>query len=237
LGNFNNEPYGNFEMLSKDGDFLCYTTEKKMNWYLTRSLAKQLNDKKYQLNFITKGDGNNVRGEYYKIPLENKCVVCGSTDELTKHHVVPSQYRKKLPERFKSKSSFDVLCVCDTCHNKYEKHADDLKLQLLVDYGLLDYAKANQRAIRCHNVLKRHYAVVPEERLANMTEFLEDYLQDSIENIIAIERLDFISVTDKLMNGITDHEAFILMWREHFIEKTKPQHLHESWLEGMATIF
>ena len=103
-------------MFSIDDKFLAHVDTKRMNWYLDRNLAAMMNNKDFKLTFKSKGD--NTRGKYYMLELENNCVVCGLEENLTKHHVVPSQYRKFLPLKYKSKSSFDVLCLCADCHHK-----------------------------------------------------------------------------------------------------------------------
>ena len=145
---YNNNPYENCMMLSIDGDFLAYTDLKRMNWYMDRDLADRVDDKTYQLNFVTQGDGNENRADYYKVPLENKCVVCGTDEELTKHHVVPSQYRKHLPVEYKGRNSYDIVIMCDTHHNEYEREAEKLKDELLIKYGLENYKKKSQRVAR-----------------------------------------------------------------------------------------
>ncbi|KAK2946373.1 hypothetical protein BLNAU_18734 [Blattamonas nauphoetae] len=77
---------------------------------------------------------------------QDKCVVCGWEDPrdegentatghehpdgeegLTRHHVLPAVYIRWLPVSFKEHISHDLLLLCHTCHEKYEKIADKLK--------------------------------------------------------------------------------------------------------------
>jgi len=233
---FNNNPYGNFKMTSITGDFLAYTDEKRMFWYLDRNLANRLDNTTYQLNFETKG-GNGERSDFYKISLENKCVVCGTDKELTKHHVVPSQYRKHLPIEYKGRSSYDVVCICNECHNKYELEAENLNKVLLEKYGLVDYIKNSNYAKRCFNALKFHSHRMDEERINEMTNFLVSYFGVPLEETLALDNLEFMNISEKIMLHIDEIEEFIIMWRKHFLEHAKPEHITQEWVDGVEEVF
>lgn len=233
---FNNKPYENCKMLSVNGDFLAYTDLKRMNWYLDRDLAIKLGDKSFQLNFITQGDGNAERSDYYKVPLENKCVVCGTDEELTKHHVVPSQYRKHLPVEYKGRNSYDVVSICDTCHNNYEREAEKVNAMLLDKYGLTDYVRETIMLRRCFNILKYHGEFYDGGELAEMEVDLEMYYEKPIDEILAMNQLEFDNVSTILMSKIEDGEAFVIMWREHFLEVAKPQHIHQKWVDNIKNV-
>lgn len=223
-------------MLSKDGEFLAYTDSKRMNWYLERKLASKVDGNIYQLNFETK-NGNKNRGDFYKIALKNKCVVCGTNNELTKHHVVPSQYRKLLPEKYKSKSSFDVVSICHSCHRNYEYHAEDLNKALLVKYGLESNNKINSMILSRFSALKFFGDVMSKEKKLEYTIFLTETLGDTIENILKKESFDLLASSVKIMGYIDSVEEFIIMWREHFMEKAKPKHLYKEWIDNIKTQF
>lgn len=233
---YNNNPYGNFKMISIDGNFLAYTDLKRMNWYLDRDLADKVDDKIYQLNFVTQGGGNETRAEFYKIPLENKCVVCGTDEELTKHHVVPSQYRKLLPIEYKGRNSFDIVSICDTCHNTYEREAEKLKAELLEYYGLTNYIREIIRIKRVHNILKNHSENYPMNEVDNMRIEIILYMNLPIEDILSIDKLEFENESTKLMGMVEDIDGFVIMWREHFLEVAEPQHIHQKWVDNIKII-
>lgn len=230
------KPYGNHKMFSTENKFLAHVDTKRMNWYLDRDLAVMINDKDFKLTFISKGDKD--RGEYYKLELLNCCVVCGSNEELTKHHVVPYQYRKYFPDEYKSKSSFDVLCLCKTCHNEYELKADILKNWLLNKYGLESYTKDVQRVKRSIHALENYGEWIEPERKQRMVSQIEDFFDDSLDNILDNDETDFEfeSATSLLMKNINDIEGFIIMWRKHFVEHTNPTHLPEEWLDEIEIV-
>ena len=229
------KPYGNHKMFSIEDKFLAYVDTKRMNWYLDRDLAIMVNDKDFKLTFVSKGD--NDRGEYYKLELQNCCVVCGSEDNLTKHHVVPYQYRKYFPDEYKSKSSFDVLCLCKTCHNEYELEADKLKQQYFDAYGLGTYDRDVQRIKRSLHALDNYSEYIEGERRQRMISQIEEFFNDSFDNVLDSEdSFEFEPATSILIREIDDIEAFIINWRTHFVRHAKPKFLPQEWTDEMCKI-
>ena len=230
------KPYGNHRMLSIKGKFLAHVDTKRMNWYLDRDLAIMINNKDFQLTFVSKGDKD--RGEYYKLALINNCVICGVEDNLTKHHVVPHQYRKYMPIKYKSKASFDVLCLCLYCHHEYEIISDEFKNELLVKYDIVDNTKDIQKVHKYHKTLNsEHASQIPMEKKVKMVEHLEEFFNASIEEILEVDGYEFESTTELLMKEIDDIEEFVIMWRKHFIEYAKPEYLPQEWYDEMHTVF
>lgn len=224
-------------MYSIQEDFLAHVDTKRMNWYLDRDLAIMLNEKDFRLTFKSKGDRRDAETAYYKLELENKCVVCGKEEELTKHHVVPTQYRKYLPMNYKSKSSFDVLVICSDCHHEYEAIADVLKLDLLIKYGLENHSKDMIKIKSFHNTLNNHSEYLTDDRRSEMVEYLETYFESTIEEILIVDYLTYYETTTSLlMKNITDYGAFVIMWREHFIKHANPQHLPQEWFDEINIV-
>lgn len=234
---YNNEPYGHHKMLSIDGNFLAITNKKRMNWYLTRGLAIMVNDNDYQLTFVANCNDNTERAEFFKVGLENKCVVCGTEKDLTRHHVVPTQYRTYLPLNYKSKNSYDVVCVCNKCHNNYEREADKLNDELIKKAGLSKYTKKNIHSVKAFNKLKYHSKWLETAHKFELTQWLEYELDDTIENILKKDELEFPKLSELIINEVDDYKDFVIMWRKHFLEITKPKFITQEWLDGVETIF
>lgn len=92
--------YHNMTMLSPSGRVLCRCGPKKVNWYLSRGLAKVISEQPLtiQLNFEPAGNGEH--GDAYQLSEKhNNCVVCGRDDYNTKHHIVEYEYRQYMPVR------------------------------------------------------------------------------------------------------------------------------------------
>lgn len=92
--------YENYTLLAPDGRVLCRCGRKKVDWYLSRGLARAVENEPshFQLNFVPGGHGED--GDTYQLAdKSNHCVVCGRDDYNTKHHIVEYEYRQHMPVR------------------------------------------------------------------------------------------------------------------------------------------
>lgn len=159
----------------------------------------------FRLRFVSrlnqmKADGLDVeeRDPYYRQRLENRCVICGTSEHLTKHHVIPSMYRRYFHNRFKSNNHHDVLPLCYECHRQYELEADILKEELLQEYGVTDLEvktdieKMNDEIFKARHLLQQVFLQeqiqVPSERLNDLFKkakkkpiVLNQYSDDTME--------------------------------------------------------
>lgn len=64
--------------------------------------------------------------------LENtKCQKCGTEENLTRHHVIPTCISKPIREIKNLYPKRVYVILCETCHEKYEKRARGYKNKLL----------------------------------------------------------------------------------------------------------
>ena len=247
--------YSNCKMFKQDGTFMCYCSEKKMKWYLKRG-STQLDEQSFQLNFEPNGDGHSG-DDYYLERRVDQCVVCGTKENLTKHHVVPYQYRKHFSEERKSHSHFDVLCVCGECHDKYESKATTLNKKLAEQYGIdmcspMDtHEKGFLKVLGFVNALQRHGESIPEERIQVMLDFISDWngspitlfdidsLVDVFDGMTKVKKGAYApgkKVLDAWLNDHSDNVLqFIVMWRQHFLDISKPKFISKHWLSEYKT--
>jgi len=111
-----------------------------------------------------------------------------------------------------------------------------LKITLLEKYGLVDYEKKTQRMMRVFNRVKFHGEYYEGTMIGEMEDDLMEYFDDTIENILAMEKVEFEDISVVLMKNIDDMEGFVIMWREHFLEVAKPQHIHQKWVDNIKII-
>lgn len=180
--------YENCTVLDINGKQLFRANKKKLDWYLSRNLAKSINDHTIQLTFVNKGDGRQDR-PFYLQDMVNQCVICGERQDLTMHHIVPYQYRQHMDLEIKSHSSFDLLPVCMSCHDQYERHAVQLKKHLakcfdqpLGGAGWIDRKDIGRAARAAGTLLKPNTDRIPEERLV----VLRNMAQEVAETRIAL---------------------------------------------------
>ena len=237
--------YGNIEVYCPDGKLMFIANEKKMNFYIKNGLVENIGDKKYKLLFEPKGLGYADRNQYMLIRRENKCVACGNEDleDLTRHHVVPSRFRRHLPLHIKSNDFRYVVFLCNDCHNYYGYHEDDENDALAAELGtktLKEYDKLiilekrkiggiayailyNQDRIPEERIeelkvsFKEKSGMEPTEENLNKT-FKRRYEPNSPEN-------DFGAIIVSKISNIYD---FQIRWLKHFVEIMEPGFLPED---------
>lgn len=242
-----NPIYGNCSVYSPDNTLMFRCVEKRAKWYLDRNLAVVISNDplSVKLNFKPKGLGERL--DSLKAERKNMCVVCGSEDvaELTRHHVIPLEYRKFFPSEKKGRCSRLVVPICISCHTQYEDVAKDLKKQLEVQYQ----APRNHRKFSTHlsylTAILKYGEKIPLERLEKMkeTEFLflfEQGLLESIRDLDSQEKIaDIIHILElSFENEKTNHsktvvdktaslDEFERLWVNHFLNTMKPKYAPE----------
>lgn len=237
-----NEIYESFSMLHPDGSLMCHCNEKKANWYIERSLAKWVSEKVFQLNFIPAGHGKSDN-PYYTQAMENRCVVCGSTENLNKHHVVPYVFRSRLPVALKESNHHDILPTCVDCHEAYEGFATDYKTQLAAQVGYVIHTSSmteeqrnNRKIISARALINRYdsgllrndrgeIVNIPVDRLKAIRAKAQEQLTQEVP-------LNGAVWADVIMKKVLQDDSlfdFVKAWREHFLEYAKPKYLPNHW--------
>lgn len=236
--------YGNCLVLSPEGQLMFRTNQKKIDWYLARNLAIKVDDNPVtiQLNFIPNGNGH-VGDPYHLQEMKNQCVVCGSEDRLTRHHIVPYCYRRFFPQELKQHKSYDVLALCFKCHMEYERVAGNLKLELEKKYNIPVFKEKPEHKELMHKqsvarAILGYRDRIPEERLKKLYKFIGDYLgketvddadlNELINRKVRIFRAGNLN-SKKVLECVGDIKSFMIWWREHFCSTMNPQYLPEHW--------
>ncbi|CAK73059.1 unnamed protein product (macronuclear) [Paramecium tetraurelia] len=158
--------YGNCKIYTKENFFLCNCDEKKVRWYLKQGLADLISEDPptIQLKFDPSGfkEEGSDKAQYVTIERVNQCVICGKENELLKFHIVPVVYKKHI----QGKRSYDVVCLCLTCHHKASALNDKLKATIAEKYNinvkqnkketLPDMVKNLIKAVQAYNKKKQN---------------------------------------------------------------------------------
>ncbi len=233
--------YGNCCVLSPDGILMFRCNTKKVNWYLSRELASiVLNDPlTIKLNFIPNGMGNHQKA-YGLTEMKNLCVNCGSGVDLTRHHVVPLCYRRYFPLEMKSHNFHDVLSMCVSCHEIYERKADELKKHLDERYnapinGEITSNKLD-KYVKIAKTLLNTEIKLPIKRRSALVNKIKDHFGIKRLTKIRLRKISNINhITGRITHGevvinkIDDIQSFIEMWRKHFIENNDCKYLPKKW--------
>lgn len=252
----NGKIYSNCSIYHMDGTLMCYCSLKKMRWYLNKNLAHKIDDNSIELNFEPAGKGH-AEDDYYLERKIDQCVVCGTKENLTKHHVVPYQYRKHFPNNKKTHTHFDVLCVCGECHDNYETEATKLNKKLAESYGIEltspmdEDEKRFLKVLSYVKALQSHADNIPEDRREIMLDFISswngskitlfdlDELADTFDGMSNVKKGAYApggKILDAWLNENNNNlHNFIVMWRQHFLDITNPKFLSKHWLEEYKT--
>lgn len=238
------EVYQNYLFLHPDGTEMFRCSFQLASWYLKKNLAVQVSEDTYQLLFEPKGKGRGKDNPFYLEKLKNICVVCGSEDHLSRHHIVPYCYRRYFPLELKNKDNYDVLMVCIDCHEKYELSGWELKKQLEVKYDASVNGVGLQKPLKeLINISSAAYALmnygakIPEPRKSELNKIVEDYLGRELapEDLAGLQKLartnsdQFISHGQLVVEQLDNITEFEELWRQHFVDVMKPKFLPEHW--------
>lgn len=229
--------YGNYEIYHPDGFLMCFCNIKRFNWYLNKNLAIKINDKQIKLLFEPNGPGDPM---VILEPRQDICVVSGLTDNLSKHHVVPYQYRKLFPLRYKNKNSTDVVLLERQIHNEYELYADIFKERLEDDFGDIKWKEINYAWIEA----KIKHKIITSEYYHLLAPQIQVFHQMRYEGLIEKYNIDIESFNDKTSPYILENskeminnigvENLIVLWKLHFIKYANPQYLPDWWKPNLV---
>eukprot|EP00924_Labyrinthula_sp_SR-Ha-C_P012118 snap_masked-scaffold_26-processed-gene-4.33-mRNA-1 protein AED:1.00 eAED:1.00 QI:0/0/0/0/1/1/2/0/617 len=231
-----NNLYDNCALLAPDGEAISMIPASKMNWYLKRSLAKKIKAEGFvsaiQLNFEPTAR-TMTKDPFYLQEKENICVCCGSFEYLNKFYIVPYEFRKHFPFRFRVRSSHDIVLLCVSCRQKIVP-AYVLRRKILVSGSLgddFDEVKHEQTRFKIfpevahmkkliHGYLK-YEKTLPKERKTEMQneikkiasingKHIKELNTDILESLMKMKEkkknIEFISATELVMRKILNNE-------------------------------
>jgi len=232
------QPYDNYRIYHPDGTLMCFSSKKKANWYLKNDLAVQEADYDIRLKFMPKGYGD---PEQILVGRSNCCVVTGDTTNLTKHHVVPTQFRQHFHNSYKDKNSCDLVVLNRDTHDEYEDMANAFKTQLHNDYVDETFLEANSawcEARSIFNCIKNYYDKLPPARQIFMTYRLEGlvsrwgFTEDELKSKTLSGNLE----QNKLIVSKIGVTNVIVLWKLHFLKFSKPVFLPAWWKPNLVKV-
>jgi exonuclease 3'-5' domain-containing protein 2 len=244
--------YGNVTFQGPGGEEMFHTDAEKALWYLNRGLVEVISREPPVLRFrFAPGGAGHAGDAFYLSGKENRCVVCGVTEGLNRHHIVPSVYRRHLPAEVKEHAHHDVVLLCLACHERYEREADVLKAELGRECGVPPHGLRGERdrrqgqAVALARSLRRDGERIPAGRREEMLRVIGEWagkwpLQEA--DVEAVAQLDHSPEEGAIEHGqqvvarVPDVQAFVRRWREHFLRVMQPCFLSEHWDVNRAVL-
>ncbi len=118
------ELFATYEVLDTRGEPILRCSAKRAAFYLRKGYAREVRPGVLQFTDSQTEDQLKVLylgqfSEFFQAVKNDRCVCCGVTSNLTRHHVVPKRHKKNVPQPWRSCLS-NVLFLCGTCHTRYE---------------------------------------------------------------------------------------------------------------------
>lgn len=187
--------YHNCRIFANDGRLLCYCDRRKLDWYLSRDLAKLVDEEPpaIMLLFEPKGRPEDEDNDFYIHSKKNICVGCGEGNHYLRYRIIPSCYRVHFPEHLKSHRSHDIVLLCVDCHEVAHAAAEKYKRKLAAEFGIPLYlrrvvhpSQKTEKQIEERGVsplqlrtaamaLLRHGPRMPLNRREELTEIIKRY--------------------------------------------------------------
>lgn len=238
--------FDNCLIVAPDGVALSRCGIKKAQWYLDRNLATQIGNDPVtiQLHFEPSGR-NGIEDPLLIDGKPNVCVVCGTTEDLTRHHIIPYCFIKHMKIEYKVDIIRDIFPLCKVCHNQYEQVSQE-KRRIMAEqvfgveiHGLpegeyLKMRKAKAAAL----ALVKYRDQIPSLRIQELESSIAEYLkkaevtQEEIEMVNDLDlesHPDYVNVTRTVAQGVRDYSEFAKSWRKHFVETMHPKYMPDAW--------
>lgn len=207
--NLNSE---NWEVFHPNGKHMFTCGEKKANWYLSKNLAKVINDFKIELTFEPNGFGFDEAEEFGLVARNLYCVVTGKENNLQRHHIVPYCYRSNFPPLYKSKNHHDVVLLNYEIHERYEKEASLYKNVIGEIYGvktieelnleytraLYDFSKEKTILLSKFHTIFHGYGVIPKEIVLENLKHISMHTNITEKRIMSMNYIDLYRIFEYL---------------------------------------
>lgn len=235
--------YDNCVIYAPDGKLIGYTTRRRMNRYISKGIADQVDDNIIKLKFEPNYIGENSRRSAWR---KNICYACGVMENLVKYHVIPIKYKQLFPQKWKSHNASDILSLCKDCSIEASSHKYALIDRMSEEYGISDKDFIDQKILKlknlCNKIIGKEYHVGAHglrdlyeaaSKIAGRDITDADVAVYAVSNA-HIEFKGVKSVGEYIVKKVIEDDKiyeFIKRWKDNFVENMQPIELPEDFYE------
>ena len=229
-----------------ENELLCKCSYKRALWYLKKGLANIIKESPLHISLCFQPKlVMRERELFYSEKKENQCVVCGNRElrYLSRHHIVPSCFRKFFPKEYKCFLSHDVLPVCRPCHDKYHFKTSGIITEMLnsrEDIIKIRLCKKKaRRVLNACSALTNYIENLPETRQVELRKVIfswtgEDNIKEDYIETVAQQCIEYLGAKENMeaklfVESLPDLESFVVFWRRDFVKTTQPKFLPNGW--------
>lgn len=237
--------FDNCILQAPDGVNLSRCGIKKANWYVNKGLGSVVSEDPFivRLSFEPRGR-NGVDDPLLMEGKPNICVVCGTTENLTRHHIVPYSFIRHMRVEYKVDIIRDIYPLCEDCHGRYEALSNDKRQEIAARLGVQLYGLPEEEYQRLRKAkgaafaLQKYADKMPSERTVELKKVVQDYWdkeQITEEDLLSLDEVElenhngYINVMKEVAGRVTDYSEFAREWREHFVTHMQPKYMPETW--------
>jgi hypothetical protein len=129
-----NAKYDNCTILDMRDKVIGKCPRRRLDWYLRKDIAERVDDSTIRLKFEPNYKDPDSLNFDEIVTRESVCVVCGESDKLNKFHIIPKCFKTLFPVKLRSRSSADVILLCDYHSNEANYYSDQYKQELYEKY-------------------------------------------------------------------------------------------------------
>lgn len=253
---------GTFRIFRPDGTESSFCEYKRYRWYLKKGLAVPYTSPEglegIKLTFEPKKP---VDDEEYQTSSERTtmCHCCGTTINLQKFHVLPSQFKRHYPDEKKKHNITDILLVCKKCSGHANHCTDEFKKAICFKLGvkssnfidpvkneirilaqqLCKSTKKNMPTGKGREILERKYKICIE-KIKKLLGKKEDLTCDNINTLRKLDcSMEYQGCTNlgeyivKKFQEKDKLDYFTNKWKTNFIVNVWPNHVPSDFVESI----
>lgn len=243
--------FDNCIIQAPDGVNLSRCGIKKVRWYIQNGLADIVSENPTTIRLRFEPSGRSgLKDPLMMAGKPNICVVCGTTEKLTRHHIIPYSFVKHMKIEYKVDIIRDIYPCCESCHHEYEKKSMEKRNEMAKQLGIplhgidLNEMRKIRKATGAAVALFRHRHQIPEERRQELEKIILTFTgeQELTEEVLyelshykLREREDYVCFSKHVADQVKDYNEFAREWREHFVATMQPKHMPEIWKTDRKT--